>query len=154
MCVCESECVWCECVSVCVCVCVCCLCVSVSARASLSCRHVLGRYLVRIFTGSSVIINDIFYNFSQLLRANQGVVPQVTIASFQVLSYSSSNSYPIIDATRTYSIVKQTTKKVSLCECTSVSLAVAGAVASFQISTIFGNSSLLLEVLCAAAWLP
>jgi len=115
---CVCECVWCvcECV-VCVCVCVCksvvCVCewVSECPRARLNCRYVLGRYLVRIFTGSSVIINDIFHNFSQFLQANQGIVPQATIASFQVLSYSSSNSYPIIDATRTYSVVKQTTKK-------------------------------------------
>jgi len=35
-----------------------------------------------------------------------------------------------------------------------VSLAIAGAVAAFQIPTIFGDSILLLEVLCAAAWLP
>ena len=35
---------------------------------------------------------------------------------------------------------------MSVCECTSVSLAIAGAVAAFQIATVFGDSSLLHEV--------
>jgi len=47
----------------------------VYVRARLSCRHVLRRYLVRIFTGSSVIINDIFHDISP--QANQGVASQV-----------------------------------------------------------------------------
>ena len=131
-----------------------CVCVSVCVRARtrLNCRHVLGRYLVRIYTGSSVIINDIFHNFSQLLQANEGAVPQLghdrfLISPFlfiiQQLSYYRRYSY--LQRRKT-----NHQKKVSVCE----SLAIAGAIAAFQISTKFSNSSLLLEVLCAAAWLP
>jgi hypothetical protein len=52
------------------------------------CRFVFGRCLVPISAGTWAVLTEVFHGFPHSLQANVKIVPQVTTATFQVLSNS------------------------------------------------------------------